>query len=432
MRVVAASTESIPEHRIRRGADSWRTIVISSRAIIMLGAPLALVACASDFGSARHEHHLPPTAQLPTNAAPRTTPASEPVVDAKATDGSARRPVDFGDQTIAQHPDRPTAIIGIFGESISHSSTTSGFGDGASNITQVTFARDGQDFDPDTDSTGQRLVYASTQHRRTADLYLKGVNGSTVTQLTSDPGDDVMPEFSPDGAWIAFASNRAGNFDLYVMPVSGGQPRSLSTDASDELHPTWSPDGRTLAYCRFGEQSQRWELWTVDVDNPSVRNFVDYGFLPEWSPDPAQNKILFQRAKERGSRYHSIWTIDYVDGQGRNPTEIASAANAAVINPSWSPDGSHIVFATIVEPESQPSEKPVEADLWIVRLDGTGRTNLTNGFAANYQPTWGANGLVYFVSDRGGNDNLWSVAARWSSRDGDAAESSVATATEGE
>ncbi len=90
-----------------------------------------------------------------------------------------------------------------------------------------------------------------------------------------------------------------------------------------------------------------------------------------------------------------------------------SAANAAIINPSWAPDGRHIVFATVLDPSAGTTEKLTHSDLWITDLNGTGRTNLTNGAEANFQPCWSRDGRVYFVSDRSGTDNLWSVAARW-------------------
>ena len=129
------------------------------------------------------------------------------------------------------------------------------------------------------------------------------------------------------------------------------------------------------------------------------------------TPDPAKPKILMQRSRERGSRYFSAWTVDYVNGNARHPTEIVSAGNAAVINPAWSDDGNYIVFVTVVEPEGTDEAKIGRSDIWVVNLDGYGRTNLTNGRFTNYQPVWGFDGRVYFVSDRSGTDNLWAVTA---------------------
>ena len=82
-----------------------------------------------------------------------------------------------------------------------------------------------------------------------------------------------------------------------------------------------------------------------------------------------------------------------------------------MINPSWAPDGNQIVFATVVEPDFETSERPVQSDIWVVKLDGTGRRNLTNGQFANFQPVWGADGKIYFVSDRSGVDNIWAIGS---------------------
>ena len=304
------------------------------------------------------------------------------------------------------------AFIGLYGELSRNRGESRDPSDGAGNISQVSFATQGACFDPTVDPEGKRLAFASTMHRETADIYLKAVDGKTVTQLTSDPADDIMPAFSPDGSKIAFASNRSGNWDLYIKDVTGGRPVQLTNDDEHELHPSFSPDGQKVAYSKRGMQSGRWELWIVDVTNPTVLQFLDYGMFPQWSPDVADNRILFQRARERGSRYHSIWTIEYQGGEARQPTEIVSAANAATINPSWSPDGSRIVFAAVFQPASnrRAMRMPKNADIWMVNVNGTNRTNLTHGKSANYQPVWGHDGRVFFVSNRSGTDNIWAVS----------------------
>ena len=54
--------------------------------------------------------------------------------------------------------------------------------------------------------------------------------------------------------------------------------------------------------------------------------------------------------------------------------------------------------------------RPTQADVWTIRVDGKGRTNLTNGRFLNLYPAWAADGTVYFLSDRSGVDNIWAVA----------------------
>jgi TolB protein len=277
----------------------------------------------------------------------------------------------------------------------------------ADNLHQVSYAIEGADFDPVISRDGRFLVYASTQHSKRANLYVKPVNGRAVTQLTNNDANDVMPSISPDGSRIAFASDRSGSWNIYIMNVGGGQAVQVTSGAGHELHPTWSPDARFIAFCRLGEVSGRWELWVTEASNPSTNRFIGYGLFPTWSP--VDDKIAFQRSREQGDRYFSVWTLDFVEGEGANPTEIASSPIAAVVKPTWSPDGRFLAFTTIPNPIHELGQRPRHADIWISHLDGTGRANLTGGAFVNISPTWAADGTIFFVSNRSGRDNIWSV-----------------------
>ena len=279
--------------------------------------------------------------------------------------------------------------------------------DGSENITQVSFAPEGADFDPDISKDGSRVVFASTQHRKTADIYTKSTSGRTVTQLTTDPANDVMPSYSPDNTRIAFTSDRGGSWDVYIMSAEGGQAVQITSEMTHELHPTWSPDGRFLAFCRLGATSGRWEIWVTEANNSAVRKFLGYGLFPEWAPTGA--KIAFQRSRERGGHFFSIWSMDFVNGEGVNLTEIASSQVAAIVNPTWSPDGRRLAFSMIPNPKHKYGERPENADIWIIDIDGSSRANLTNGLFVNLMPTWGQDNAIYFVSDRSGKDNIWSI-----------------------
>jgi TolB protein len=216
-----------------------------------------------------------------------------------------------------------------------------------------------------------------------------------------------MPSISPDGSRIAYASDRSGTWNIYLMNVTGGQAVQITNDAAPQLHPSWSPDGERLVYCRLGDTTGRWELWVIEVSNPAVRHFIGYGLLPDWSP--VENKIAFQRSRQRGDHFFSVWTIDFIDGEGMNPTEIVSSATAATVNPSFSPDGRRLAFAVVPNPEEAAAGRPQIADLWICNLDGTGKANLTGGVSSNLMPTWGKDNRIFFISDRSGTDNIWAL-----------------------
>jgi Tol biopolymer transport system component len=226
-----------------------------------------------------------------------------------------------------------------------------------------------------------------------------------------------MPKFSPDGSRIAFASNRNGNWDIFVMPSDGGRAVQVTDTTAHELHPSWSPDGTRLTFCRLGGLSGHWEMWVTDAGNAGLSQFIGYGMFPEWCPVSGEggvDRILFQRSRQRGDRSFAVWTIDLVGGDARNATEIASSATGACINPAWSPDGRWITYATVPSAGAwidAETARPPSAELWMADLNGAARVKLTSGGALALMPTWGTD-RIYFVSDRGGTDNIWSLDAR--------------------
>jgi len=279
------------------------------------------------------------------------------------------------------------------------------------NYRRHTFTAQGLDFDPDVYDAEGLLVFASTRNSEHPDLFLKKVDGTTLTQLTSDPADDIQPRFSPDGQRIAFCSNRSGSWDLWLVNRDGTGLTQLTSDATDEMAPCWSPDGEQIAYTVWGHRSRQWEIWTLSLAQPGVRRFLSYGMFPAWSPDGA--RIAFQRARQRGTRLFSIWTVDLVDGEAREPTELVQTDGAACIAPRWSPDGSMIVYCAVRQSEQDATashDTPREADIWVVDLATGLRIKLTDGSAAAFNPVWAGNNRVFFVSSRAGTENIWSVA----------------------
>jgi len=69
-----------------------------------------------------------------------------------------------------------------------------------------------------------------------------------LTRLTFGEGLQTDPTFSPDGRFIAYASDRAGNFDIWVQPVAGGDPVQVTKSPASDTQPAWSPDGSTIVF----------------------------------------------------------------------------------------------------------------------------------------------------------------------------------------
>lgn len=289
----------------------------------------------------------------------------------------------------------------------------------STDVSRVTFAEQGADFDPTISADGRFMVFASTQHNHNADIYLKNIGSTVLTQLTDDPARDVMPAISPNGEWIAFASDRLLDWNIYVMARAGGRPVQITSGSAAELHPSWSPDGATLAYSKLGQTSGRWEIWLTDVANTSAPHFIGYGLFPEWCPKPGTgpsggDMILFQRSAERGDRAFGIWTIEYNNGKVSSPSQLIGSASTAYINPTWSPDGSYVVFAAVDNPHEVRAVDALnheDCDLWMLAANGSTMVNLTAGSSSDLMPTWGNDGRIYFVSTRTGQDNIWSMDA---------------------
>ena len=113
--------------------------------------------------------------------------------------------------------------------------------------------------------------------------------GGPVVQLTRNPKDDFLPNWSPDAQSIAFYSFRNGNRDIYVMSADGTHEQQVTDDPAEERYPDWAPDGKSLAF--FSDKSGQQEIYSASRENntwglPVRWTFTETGALfPQWSPD---------------------------------------------------------------------------------------------------------------------------------------------------
>lgn len=100
------------------------------------------------------------------------------------------------------------------------------------------------------------------------DLWIVAREGGEARRLTSAPGEESAPHFSPDGQWIAFTGEYGGNGDVYVTAAGGGQPRRLTWHPGDDVVQGWSADGSAVLFRsgREGHPTQTTTFYTVAVE----------------------------------------------------------------------------------------------------------------------------------------------------------------------
>ena len=182
---------------------------------------------------------------------------------------------------------------------------------------------------------------------------------------------------------IVFSSDRDGlGIQLYTMNQDGSDVLPITNNAGDNDEAKWSPDWKKIAFRSSKDGND--EVYIMNVDGSGeirLTNDPAYDGGPDWSPDGKQIVFSSDRTGEYG-----LYTIN-LDG-----SELHQIGNFKGFMPSWSPDGKKIAFS-----DGQ--------DIFVINIDGTGLTNLTNARLRDYAPEWSPDGTqIGFVGDVRGKD----------------------------
>jgi tricorn protease len=156
------------------------------------------------------------------------------------------------------------------------------------------------------------------------DLWLANTSGGTALRLTTAPGNEYSPKFSPDGSSIAFTGNYDGSNNVYVMPVSGGEPKRVTYNSNGAQTITWTPDSKRIVFSSFYENfvMRDPKLYFVDKDGSAPERFpLDRGRRCSFSPDGS--KIVYVRKgveeynwkRYKGGMYPDIWMYDFKENK---------------------------------------------------------------------------------------------------------------------
>jgi len=215
-----------------------------------------------------------------------------------------------------------------------------------------------------------------------------------ASQLTWEPGLEVMPAISPDGKQVAYAFGTSTRMRLYVRPVAGGRATAVTDDTTAvETHPHWSRDGSRLLYLSNGR------VFSAPAGGGTARQEVpDRGgqvMSATWSPD--ERRITFTIADTVFAREG--------DGTVRSLAQVPTAAECV-----WS--SRDLIACTSGNPwyltPGSIFNNHAPSTLVVIRArDGTVR-QVTDSTSGNQLPQWSADGgWLYYLSDRDGLTDLY-------------------------
>jgi len=233
---------------------------------------------------------------------------------------------------------------------------------------------------------------------------LVGVEPNTRAQrtlFTSTSSSSDRPAWIPDQSSYVYSSNSPGAWSL-VRALTAAPNAAINVIASGEIAPgaSWpalSPDGRRVAFVTSVRGVPTVAI--IGIDGSQLTLLGD-GWSPAWSPDGTT--LAFVRAV--GSHLQ-LFLLN-----PRTGTDLVqlTAGDWDHYEPSFSPDAQYVVFSTNRGWNRFPEGSPKRIkNLYILKRDGTGLTQLTDGNSLSAEPNWGADGWVYFSADQAGDFDIW-------------------------
>jgi len=232
-----------------------------------------------------------------------------------------------------------------------------------------------------------------------AELWMVNLNkGFVKTKLTDSQHRwiDMKPSLTGDGNWVYFSSNRlSDNFDIWRVGTTGGKGITKITFSryTQDLYPSVDYHNTIIAYTSVPIGAVNSQIWTVKT-NGTLPSQLRIGEQPNMCSDGS--KIVFVR-KNPSTRKYQIWLMNS-DGTGE--TLLSQDPNVNDRYPYFSPDCQWVVFT---------SDAGGNNDIYIMKIDGSQRTQLTTNPSVDIYPVWGDNGYIYFVSNRGLIWGIWAL-----------------------
>ncbi len=222
-------------------------------------------------------------------------------------------------------------------------------------------------------------------------------NFTKFEQLTEQSGEELFPDISPDGNYITYTKSVNGFQHIFIQRIGGGNAIDLTKDSkADNYQSAFSPDGQLIV---FRSERDGGGLFFMGSTGESVRRLTNFGYNPSWSPEGKRIVFATEAVESPYTRFitSKLCILEISSGKTQQ------IYDGDAVQPSWSPNGKWIAFWGL----PKGSGRRV---IWIISASGGNPIEITNDNYTNWSPTWSINGkYLYFSSSRGGSMNLCKI-----------------------
>jgi Tol biopolymer transport system component/actin-like ATPase involved in cell morphogenesis len=355
--VLAASGSSPPRRRIPPAYAIMALVVLVAGGAMWLYISTRPDNSSSGGGGGRLVISTPSPAvsASPTSEPPQDEPdliafvsdrSGSPELWTMNADGSDPRQITDGQADELVHPDWSPD-----GQRIVFASNTTEGNNGDGDVEIWTVNADGTDLQqltdnvgirdaaPDWSPDGARIAFSSQRTDTDAgggdlDIWtINSIDGQDAQQLTDNDHDDDTPDWSPDGQQIVWETSVRGNLDIYRMNADGSEKVEVIAGPGEDAWPMWSPDGDAIAYhANDASAGLGWDIYTATAQGGSIERLTSdesENHRPNWSPDGDQ--LTFDKPVGEAL---DIFLIPAAGGEAQPLTDDPAADHSAAWRPA--------------------------------------------------------------------------------------------------